>query len=54
MLELVIFIFVYKKSLKQKFKAGFWVQNHLLNLCYSAVNSQRLLYSKEAGVKCSY
>ena len=48
------FIFVYQKSLKWTFKTSFWVQNHLLNLCSSAVNSQRLMYSQKAGVKCSY
>ena len=32
----------------------FLVQNHLLNLCSGAVNSQRLLCSQKAGVKCSY
>ena len=32
----------------------FCVQNHLLNLCSSAVKSQRLLCSQEADVKCSY
>ena len=41
------FIFVYQKSSKQTFKTGFWVQNHLLNLCSSAVNSQRLLCNKK-------
>ena len=35
----------------QTFKTGFWVQNHLLNLCTSAVNSQMLLCSQKAGVK---
>ena len=45
--------FVYKKSLKRKLKTGFWVQNHLMNLCSSAVNSQRLLCILKAGVKCS-
>ena len=29
------FIFVYQKSLKWMFKTGFWVQNHILNLCSS-------------------
>ena len=28
--------------------------NNLLNLCSSAVNSQSLLCSAKAGVKCSY
>ena len=32
------------------FKTGFLVENHLLNLCSSAVNSQRLLCSQKAGV----
>ena len=45
------FIFVYQKSLKRTFKTGFWVQNHLLNLCSRAVNSQRLLCSQRAGVR---
>jgi hypothetical protein len=31
-----------------------WVQNHLLNLCSRAVNSQRLFCIKKASVKCSY
>ena len=46
------FIFLYQKSLKQTFKTGFWEQNHLLNLCSSAVNSQRILCGQKAGVKC--
>ena len=46
-----IFIFVYQKSSKRKFKTGFWVQDHLFNLCSSAVSSQRLLFSQKAGVK---
>ena len=29
----VWFILVYQKTLKRMFKTGFWVQNHLLNLC---------------------
>ena len=37
---------------KRIFKTGFWVKNHLLNLCSSAVNSQRLLRNKKAGAKC--
>ena len=32
------------------FKTGFWVQNHLLKLCSSAVNSESLLYSQKAYV----
>ena len=36
------------------FKTGFWEQNHLLYLCSSALNSQSLLCSQKAGVKCSY
>ena len=36
------------------FKTGFRVQNHFFNLCSSAVDSQRLLCSKRAGVKCLY
>jgi hypothetical protein len=36
------------------FQTGFRVQNHLLNLCSSAVDLQRLLCSQKAGVKCSY
>ena len=39
---------------KQTCKTGIWVQNHFLNLFSSAVNSQRLLCSRKAGVKCSY
>ena len=46
-------LFLYAKSLKRTFKIGFWVQSHLLNLCSNAVNSQRLLCSQKAGVKCS-
>ena len=42
-----------KKTFKQTFKTGFWVQNHLLNLCSSSVNSQRLLCSQKARVKCT-
>ena len=36
------FIFIYMKSLKWTFKVNpfFYVQNHLLNLCSNAVNSQ--------------
>ena len=41
------FIFVYQKSLKRTFKTSFWVQNHLLSLCNSAVDSQRLLCSEK-------
>ena len=44
---------MYQKSLKRTFKTGFSVQNHLLNLCSSAVNSQRLLCSQKADVKYS-
>ena len=40
------FIFVYHKSLKQTFKIGF-------EFVFCAVNSQRLLCSQKAGVKCS-
>ena len=47
----VWFIFLYQKSLKRTFQTGFWVQNHLLNLCSSVVNSQRLLCSQKASVK---
>ena len=47
----VEFIFVYQKSLKRPFKTSFWVQNYLLNLCYRAVNSQRLLCSQKFVVK---
>ena len=43
-----ILFLLYKKSLKQTFKTGFWVQNHLLNLCSSALNSQRSLCSQKA------
>ena len=43
-----------QKSLKLTFKPGFWVQNHPLNLCSSAVDSQKLLCSQKAAVKCSY
>ena len=51
---LLRFIFVYQKSLKRTFKTVFWVQKHLSNLCSSAVDSQRLLCSQKAGVKCFY
>ena len=50
----VSFISVYPKSLEQTFKAGLRVQNHLLNLCFGAMNSQRLLFSQKAGVSCLY
>ena len=33
--------------MKRTFKTGFWVQSHLLNLCSSVVNSQRLLCSQK-------
>ena len=46
--------FVYWKSLKRTFETVFCVQNHLLNLFYSAVNSQRSFCTQKAGVKCSY
>ena len=39
---------------KPTFKASFWVQNHFLNLCSSTVNSQRLLCSPKASMKCPY
>ena len=47
-------IFVYHKSLKRMVKSEFWVHKLFLNLCSHALNSQRLFYSKKAGVKCSY
>ena len=50
----VRFIFVYHIFLKQTFKNGFWVKNHLLNLFSSAVNQQMLLFSQKADVKFSY
>ena len=40
------FIFVYQKSLKRTFKTVFWVQNYLLNFCYSVVTSQSFLVVK--------
>ena len=40
--------FCNQKSLKRMFKTGFPVQNHPLNLCSHAVNSQRLLCSQKA------
>ena len=43
-------LFLYTYNLK----TGFWVRNHLYNLCSSAVNSQRSLCSQKAVVKCSY
>ena len=33
------------------FQTGFCVQYYLLKLCFSAVDSQRLLCSQKAGVK---
>ena len=36
------------------FKTGFWVQNHLLNLCSRVINLQRLFCSQKSLVKCSY
>ena len=48
------FIFVYQKSLKRTFQTGFSAQNPLLNLCSSAVNSQKLFCSQKDGVKCLY
>ena len=45
----VRFIFVYQKSLKLKFRTGFWVQIHDLQNLYSrVVNSQRLLCSQKS------
>ena len=35
------FIFVYQTCLNPTFKIGFWVQNHLLNLCSRGVNSKK-------------
>ena len=49
-----IYIFVYQKSLYQTFHISFWAENHLLNLCSSAVNSQKLLCSQKAGMKWLY
>ena len=46
--------FCLPKLLKRMSNTGFWIQCHLLNLCSRVVNSQRLLCSKKAGVKCSY
>ena len=40
--------------LNERLKPVFLVQNDPLNLCSSAVNSQRLLCSQKAGVKCLY
>ena len=34
------------------FETGVCVQNHLLNLCSSVINLQRLFCSQKAGVKC--
>ena len=34
------FIFVYQTSLRRTFKTVFWVKNHPLNMCSSAVISQ--------------
>ena len=39
--------FVYQKSLKWTFKTGFWVLNHLNNLCSCVLNSLRLFCSKK-------
>ena len=46
------FIFVYQKSLKRTFQTGLWVLIHLLNLCSSALDSQRLLCSQKVVVNC--
>ena len=48
----VRFSFAYQKSIKPTFKTGFWVQNHLLNLCSRVVNLQKLFCSQKTGVKC--
>ena len=47
-------LFLYTKSSKQTFKTCFGVQNHHLNVCSSGVNSQSILCSQKAGVKCLY
>ena len=45
-------LFLYTRNLKKRtFKTGFWVKYHLLNLCSSAVDSQRLFCSQKAGEK---
>ena len=44
------FTFVYQKFLNRTIKTGFWVQNHLLNLCSNAVKSQRLLCSQKSNL----
>ena len=46
--------FLIPEIFKTNFKTGFLVHKHLLNLCFSAVDSQRLLCSQKACVKCSY
>ena len=46
--------FCIPEILKRTYKAGFWVQNHLLNMCSSAVGSQRFLGNQKAGANCSY
>ena len=40
-------IFVYQKSFKRTFQIGFWVRNHLLNLCSRIGNAKRLFCSKK-------
>ena len=50
--NLIQVLFLYTRNLSnERLKPA---QNHLLNLWYSAVNSQRLLFSQKGGVKCSY
>ena len=49
---IIRFIFVYQKSLNKRFKPVFEYKSPL-NLYCCAVNSQRLLCSQKAGVKCS-
>ena len=38
----------------ERLKPFFLLQNHLLTMCTSAVNSQRLLCRQKADVKCLY
>ena len=43
-------LFLYTRNLKNKRYTGFLVQNHLLKLCSSAVNSQGLFCNQKVGV----
>ena len=47
-------LFLYTRNFKRTFKISFWLHNHHLNFCSSAMNSQKLLSSQKTGMKCSY